>query len=145
MAIKVDLEKAYDQLEWDFIEDTLHDLRLPTHFVTWIIHHVRSVSTQIIWNGDLTDSFRPFQLALHFVLCMERLSHAIVRLVQHGNWKYIYLSRHGSNLSHLFFVDDLVLFTEATGAQLDVIKDVMINFCACFGIKLLWRKCMFTS
>lgn len=32
-AIKVDLEKAYDRLSWDFIQDTLLEAGLPTDFV----------------------------------------------------------------------------------------------------------------
>ena len=30
MAIKVDLEKAYERLNWGFIEDTLVDIGIPT-------------------------------------------------------------------------------------------------------------------
>ncbi|XP_061365687.1 uncharacterized protein LOC133308973 [Gastrolobium bilobum] len=37
MAIKVDLEKAYDRLNWDFLRDTLHDLGLPNHITTLIM------------------------------------------------------------------------------------------------------------
>ena len=33
MAIKVDLEKAYDRLRWDFIHDTLKDVGLPKEFI----------------------------------------------------------------------------------------------------------------
>ena len=33
MAIKVDLEKAYDQLSWDFIYETLREIGLPTEFI----------------------------------------------------------------------------------------------------------------
>ena len=29
MAIKIDLKKAYDRLDWDFILDTLKDVGLP--------------------------------------------------------------------------------------------------------------------
>lgn len=33
MAIKIDLEKAYDRLRWDFIRDTLHDIVCPDNFI----------------------------------------------------------------------------------------------------------------
>ena len=57
-----------------------------------------------------------------FVLCMERLGHLINDSINSGQWKPIRLSRNGPLLSHLFFVDDLILFGEASTEQMDVIK-----------------------
>ena len=51
MAIKVDLEKAYDRLRWDFIEDTLKDAGLPSKFVQAAMLCISSCSMQILWNG----------------------------------------------------------------------------------------------
>ncbi|KAK8663757.1 hypothetical protein V6N13_083562 [Hibiscus sabdariffa] len=85
MAIKVNLEKAYDRLEWDFIEETLGDVGLPNRFINLIMHCVRSVSTQVLWNGEVSSTFRPSQ-GIHqsdplspylFVLCMEKLGQTI--------------------------------------------------------------------
>lgn len=49
-----------------------------------------------------------------FVLCMERLSHLITKSVHEGEWKGVRLSRNSPLLSHLLFVDDMVLFREAS-------------------------------
>ncbi|KAK9028323.1 hypothetical protein V6N11_068130 [Hibiscus sabdariffa] len=89
MALKVDLEKAYDRIGWSFIEETLHELGIPVQFISWVMYCVSSVSMQIIWNGDLSKGFRPTcgirqgdPLSPYlFVLCMERLSHAIVKRI----------------------------------------------------------------
>ncbi|KAL4296940.1 hypothetical protein GQ457_12G000240 [Hibiscus cannabinus] len=48
MAIKIDLEKAYDRLEWGFIDDTLSDLGLPDSLCQMIMQCVSTVSTQIL-------------------------------------------------------------------------------------------------
>ena len=58
MAIKVDLEKAYDRLSWDFIKETLAFVGLPTNFIRIIMECITSCSMQILWNGKLTDSFK---------------------------------------------------------------------------------------
>lgn len=47
MAIKIDLEKAYDCLNWGCLKDTLSDCKLPEDLVSVIIHCVTSVSMQI--------------------------------------------------------------------------------------------------
>ena len=47
MAIKVDLEKAYDRLNWDFIFDTLHDIGIPPRLVTVIMKCFLSTKMQI--------------------------------------------------------------------------------------------------
>lgn len=36
MAIKIDLEKAYDRLSRSFIKDTLEDIGLPNHLINII-------------------------------------------------------------------------------------------------------------
>lgn len=45
MAIKVDLEKAYDKLRWDFIRDTLMDAGLPSQFVDLVMKCIETTSS----------------------------------------------------------------------------------------------------
>ena len=51
MAIKLDLEKAYDCLEWNFIRDTLKLFRFSSHLISLIIIRVSTTSISILFNG----------------------------------------------------------------------------------------------
>ena len=64
-----------------------------------------------------------------FVLCMERLSHAILQSVWEGKWKPISLGSNDPSISHLFFANDLMLFAEAYKEQVTMIEDVLLRFC----------------
>lgn len=116
VAVKVDLEKAFDRLRWDFIEDTLNDAGLPSNLINVIMTCISTASMQILWNGSPTEEDRPSRGVRQgdpmspyvFVLCMERLSQAINLHVNKGHWKAIKLGRSGPLLSHLFFADDLI-------------------------------------
>lgn len=75
---------------------------------------------QIIWNGETTTAFTssrglrqgdPISPYL-FVLCLERLGHMIEEKVEEGRWNPVSLSREGPQISHLCFVDDLILFVK---------------------------------
>lgn len=57
MAIKVDLEKAYDRLKWDFILDTLRLAGFPSDLISIIMDCVMSVKMQVLWNGELSQQF----------------------------------------------------------------------------------------
>ena len=50
MAIKVDLEKAYDRLKWDFIRNTLMEMRIPQNLVDVIMMCITTCSMRILWN-----------------------------------------------------------------------------------------------
>ena len=54
MAIKVDLEKAYDRLSWNFIHGTLQELNLPIVFINLIMACITTARMNILWNGELT-------------------------------------------------------------------------------------------
>lgn len=59
MVVKLDLEKAYDRLQWHFIEDTLRDAALPEKMVEVIMNMLRLSSYKLIWNGESTNTIKP--------------------------------------------------------------------------------------
>ena len=59
MAIKLDLEKAYDHLSLNFVIDSLKDVDLDSHFVNLIWYFISFVSTNILWNGECIGKFSP--------------------------------------------------------------------------------------
>ncbi|GMI90227.1 hypothetical protein HRI_002692000 [Hibiscus trionum] len=148
MALKVDLEKAYDRLEWDFIVETLRALGLPDKFIGLVMSCVRSVETQVIWNGTISEAFKPSQgirqgdpLSPYlFVLCMKRLSQAIYDRIEKNGWRSIKFSRSRPGLSHIFFVDDLLIFVEANEPQLQVIRETLETFCRLSGHRISAAK-----
>lgn len=101
-----------------------------------------------LWNGEKLPSFRlgrgirkgdPIAPYL-FILTMECLSWDIHMEVKIGNWKPITISRGGTGLSHLFFVDDLMLFAKATKPQAQVMMTCLNNFSERSGIKINLTK-----
>lgn len=87
-----------------------------------ILQCITEVSLAISWNGDILPAFTPSRglrqgdpLSPYlFVLCMEVLSQRIVKEVQEQKWKAVKPCRQGPKVSHIFFVDDLLLFGEAS-------------------------------
>ena len=121
MTLKIDFEKDYDNIFRGFIRDTLEKLGLPMEWVTNIMSCIENPTMSIIWNGKKLEKFRPSRgirqgdvMSQIFVLCMERLGNIIHTAVHSSTWKPIQLSRNGPSISHLFFVDDLILFAEAS-------------------------------
>ena len=59
MALKIDLEKTYDKLEWSFIRDMLIRFNLPGNLIDLIISYISSVSTSLLFNGGALEPFLP--------------------------------------------------------------------------------------
>ena len=57
MIVKIDLEKAYDRLEWSFIKMVLEHFGLPENIVKLIMSCVSLTTTSILINGSKMDSF----------------------------------------------------------------------------------------
>lgn len=58
VILKVDLENAYDFLEWSFIESTVKDARLPCNLIEVTMRLTSGGSCKLLWNGELTDEIK---------------------------------------------------------------------------------------
>lgn len=57
IVLKLDLEKAYDRLEWSFVMHSLNCLCIPQELQDLIFHCIFSASLKINWNGSQSESF----------------------------------------------------------------------------------------
>ena len=144
MIVKIDLEKAYDRLEWSFIKMVLEHFGLPENCVKLIMSCASSTTTSILINGSKMDSFQPSRgirqgdsLSPYlFILCMEFLGAQISGMCEQKRWDSIKASRNGPSFSHIFFVDDLLLFAKANSKKCEAIIDVLDHFCNLAGQKV---------
>ena len=110
---------------------------LPRDLIDLIMNYVSSTTTSVIFNGGNLEPFWPSQgirqgdpLSPYiFILCMELLGHLIKEKRREKKWTPVKVSKSGIAFSHLFFVDDLVLFAKADGSNYSTIRDTLDEFC----------------
>ena len=59
MAIKLDLQKAYDKMNWSFLKKVLLRFGFNETFTSWIMACVTTVSFEVLINGGKSDQFKP--------------------------------------------------------------------------------------
>ena len=144
MAVKLDLEKAYDRLEWCFIHKVFQAFHFPPKISKLIMSYVSSSSTSILINGGALERFEPSRGIRHgdplssylFILCMEYLGHLIKQKCVAGDWTPLKASKDNMGISYLFFADDIILFSKADRRGCEAISEVLEKFCSESGQKI---------
>lgn len=55
IIVKLDLEKAYDRVEWSFIENILRDTSIPESYTRVIMNLITSGSRHFLWNEEVIE------------------------------------------------------------------------------------------
>ena len=125
MALKLNMSKTYDKVEWSFWEKAMLHLGFSERFVKIIMSCVTSISYSVLLNEELTSNIKPSR-GLHqrdpfspylFLICAMGLQGLLHKAESKDLLRGVSICRNGPRISHLFFVDDSALFCLATEAE----------------------------
>ncbi|KAL0291987.1 UNVERIFIED_CONTAM: Retrovirus-related Pol polyprotein from type-2 retrotransposable element R2DM [Sesamum radiatum] len=146
-ALKVDLRKAYDTVEWDFLRAVLMLFGFPEQFIQWIVVCVTTPSFSVCLNGAPHGFFRgarglrqgdPMSPFL-FVLVMEVLTLILQQIEQNGGFSFHWRCDR-IQLFQLGFADDLLLFSKADPNSVSLFKEGLTTFAELSGLQANLHK-----
>ncbi|KAK9990862.1 hypothetical protein SO802_025847 [Lithocarpus litseifolius] len=148
MAIKLDLQKAYDRVNWKFIQSILLHLGFNDTFTNWIIACVSSVTFEIMVNGGKTEKFKPSRglrqgdplSSYLFILGQEVLSRLLEKELMNKNFSGIKASQRGPTITHVMYADDIVLFSKAGIKDAHCLVRVLNKYCRWSGQRINFNK-----
>jgi hypothetical protein len=140
-AVKLDMSKAYDRVEWKFLKDIMLKLGFDNDWVSLVMKCVTTVRYQIKVNKELTDVIIPERglrqgdpLSPYlFLLCAEGISAMLYEAERNGSLKGAKLCREAPSVSHLLFADDSLLLFEANERNAQTIRSILDTYEACSG------------
>ncbi|GJR82366.1 hypothetical protein Tco_0153151 [Tanacetum coccineum] len=135
-AFKVDIQKAYDTVDWEFLRAALIGFGFHDRMISWIMECVSTTSFSISINGSLHGFFKgkrglrqgdPLSPYL-FTLVMEVFTLMLHRRVRESS-SFTY-HRYCSELEliNLCFADDLFLFAHGDVNSATIIKEALDEF-----------------
>ena len=148
---KLDIEKAYDQISWNFIISALQKIGFGCKWVNWIRWCISIASFSILFNGSPMGFFRssrglrqgdPLSPYL-FVLGMEAFSLLIDTVASGGHLPgFKVIGRNGGmeQITHFLFADDTLVFCKDSKEQLAYLSWILLWFEALFGLKINLEK-----
>lgn len=82
MVVKMDMSKAYNRVEWDFVSQVLHRLGFHEKWINWVMECITSVSYKFLINDNIYGVVKPHRGIRQrdpispyiFILCREVFS-----------------------------------------------------------------------
>ncbi|KAL6190712.1 hypothetical protein ACLB2K_037106 [Fragaria x ananassa] len=141
LALKLDMNKAYDRVDWHFLEKVLLKMGFQLSWVRIVMDCVSSVSMALIINGSLGKRFQPSR-GLHqgdplspflFLFINGVLSSMINKMCDQNVLDAVRITENGPLVSHFFFADDSLFFLKASLYNCETLSDTFHLYCTTSG------------
>lgn len=137
MLIKLDMEKAFDKMSWDFIKEVLQFHGMKDPMLGWIMSCIKIKQMNLLINGSKHGTITP-QCGLRqgdplspslFILAADLLSRLISNATMKGRIKGFKVSRIANPITHLMFADDIILVGEASEREAKSFLSCIQTYC----------------
>ena len=134
-CLQVDISKAYDNVNWEFLINILKAIDLPPVFINWIWVCISSPSYSIAFNGELIGYFQgrkgirqgdPMSSHL-FVIVMDVLAKSLDLGAVNGAFN-LHPKCLAPMITHLSFADDVLVFSDGTETSIAGILTILDEF-----------------
>lgn len=142
--IKLDLSKAYDHLNWNFLKATLRAFGFSNRWIEWIYNMIATPSFSILLNGTPTETFKatrelrqgdPLSPFL-FIMEQDGLGRYIKKEMRERKIKGLRLWGNNMPITHQQFVDDITLFCEVSLREVRRMKKILDMFVEASGMEI---------
>uniref|UniRef100_A0A803NSB0 Reverse transcriptase domain-containing protein n=1 Tax=Cannabis sativa TaxID=3483 RepID=A0A803NSB0_CANSA len=154
MALKLDLSKAYDRIEWSFLDSVLRKIGFSDIWISLVMKCVSSARYKVIHGGRTMGPITPSRgirqgdpLSPYiFILCAEGLSALIKRYDDMGLIHGCKVVNGAPKVSHMLFADDSYLYCKTTLQEANRIRELLHQFECASGQKVnLGKSSIFYS
>jgi hypothetical protein len=144
MAVKLDMSKAYDRVEWVFLEEVMKKMGFEVKWINWVMKCITTVQYDLLINGNQVGPIIPSRgirqgdpLSPYlFLLCAEVLSLKLQMAQVGGLLMGVPTSPRGPRINHLFFADDSLIFCRAQQDDWENLSWLLENYEKASGQRL---------
>ena len=148
LAIKMDMSKAYDRVEWVFIQKLLTKMGFDYHWIQLMMECISSVQYRVLLNGQPKGHIIP-QRGLRqgdplspylFIMCTEALVANIKKAKRNKQLTGLKVARACPPISHLLFADDSLFFCKAQKEECQTIIRILKEYEGVSGQQINFEK-----
>ena len=138
--MKHDISKAYDRVEWAFLQGIITKLGFLEKWIQWVMGYVTTPSFSILINGKAYGNIHPSRgirqgdpLSPYLFLLYAEVTSLLEKVELDGRIKDASICRRAPRISNSMFVDDSILFCRAICGEVEVINEVLQTYANASG------------
>ncbi|XP_050257533.1 uncharacterized protein LOC126702755 [Quercus robur] len=136
LALKLDISKVYDRVEWDFLRGIMTKLGFPLLWINWVMTCITTPTFSVLINGKPFGHISPSRglrqgdpLSPYlFLLCAEGFTALLAKAELEERIHGVSICRRAPRISHLLFADDSLLFCQATQREVNEVIGIIQTY-----------------
>lgn len=131
-GLKLDMSKAFDRIEWDYIIEIIRACGFCENWCKLIKSCISTTSFSILINGGKCGRMKPRGIRQGdplspylFILASEGLSRLLKYVEAEGIIQGLKIAKKVSSITHLMYADEAILFCKALPCEIKIIRELL--------------------